>query len=151
MTFGNYAVDYEQRSYNPERMRRQRLERAHAALKKYGLGSMIVYNYDNHRYLGYYSTHQYARRRPGTFLLLIRDAGYPYTPVDPFPPTWEEELMPWFKDKMVLETSRQFMTLQGFPQEPEYMVGEWDKTAEEVMGLLKEHGVADLPCGIDMA
>lgn len=151
MTFGNYAVDYEQRSYNPERMRRQRLERAHAALKKYGLGSMIVYNYDNHRYLGYYSTHQYARRRPGTFLLLIRDAGYPYTPVDPFPPTWEEELMPWFKDKMVLETSRQFMTLQGFPQEPEYMVGEWDKTAEEVMGLLREHGVADLPCGIDMA
>lgn len=151
MTFGNYAVDYEQRAYNPERMRRERLERAHAALKKYGLGSMIVYNYDSHRYLGYYSTHQYARRRPGTFLLLIRDAGYPYAPVDPHPPTWEEELMPWFRDKMKLKTSRQFMVLQGFPQEPEYMVGEWDKTAEEVMGLLQEHGVADLPCGIDMA
>lgn len=150
MTYGNYAVDYEQRKYNPERMRRERLERAHAALKRYGFGSMLVFNYDSHRYLGYYSTHQYARRRPGTFLLLIKDAGYPYAPVDPYPPTWEEELLPWYKDKMKLKTSRQFMALQGYPDNPEFMVGEWDKAASEVMGLLKEHGVADLPCGVDM-
>ena len=46
MTYGNFNVDYEQRAYNPERMRKERLERAHAALNKYGLGAMIVYNYD---------------------------------------------------------------------------------------------------------
>jgi len=150
MSYGNYAVDYEQRAYNPERMRKERLERAHAVLKKHGLGSMIVYNYDSHRYLGYYSTHQYARRRPGVFLLLIKDEGYPYASADPYPPTWEEELMPWYKGKMILETSKQFAVLQGFPQKPEYMVGEWDKTAKEIKGLLDKHGVANLPCGIDM-
>ena len=47
MTQGNFAVDYEHRSYNPERMRKERLERAQAALKQYGLGAMIVYNYDS--------------------------------------------------------------------------------------------------------
>ena len=54
MTFGNFAVDYEHRPYNPERMRKERLARAHAALHQFGFGSMIVYNYDTHRYLGYY-------------------------------------------------------------------------------------------------
>ncbi len=150
MTYGNYTVDYEQRAYNPERMRKDRLERAHAALKRYGLGAMIVYSYDNHRYLGYYSTHQYARRRPGSFLLLIRDAGYPYAPADPLPPTGQEELMPWFKGKAILKNSKVKMIYQGYPQKPEYMAGEWDKVAAEVKGLLKKHGVADLPCGVDM-
>jgi len=150
MTFGNYAVDYQARNYNPERMRTERLARAHAAMNKYGLGSMIVYSYDSHRYLGYYSTHQYARRRPGTFLLLIRDAGYPYAPIDRYAPTGAEELMPWFKGKMKLMTSFQGKTFQGFPQQPGFILGEWDKLAKEVIGLLREHGVADLPCGVDM-
>ncbi len=144
MTFGPYAVDYEQRAYNPERMRKERLERAHAALNRFGFGAMVVYSYDSHRYLGYYSLHQYARRRPGTFLLLIKDAGYPYAPVDRFSPTQEEELMPWFKDRMKLRTSNQGFIFQGYPHKPEYMVGEWDKTAAEIKGLLEEHGVANL-------
>ena len=150
MVFGNYAVDYEQRAYNPERMRKARLERAHDSLKKFGLGAIIVYNYDSHRYLGYYSLHQYARHRPGTYLLLIKDAGYPYTPYDRFSPTWEEALMPWFKDRMKLKTSSQYLLYQGYPHKPEYIVEEWDKTAKEVKDLLEEHGVANLPCGIDM-
>src|SRR4030043_665090 len=98
MAFGNYAVDYEQRAYNPERMRKQRLERAHAMLKKYGFGAMVVFNYDTFRYLGYYTLHNYSRRRPGNYILLIKDAGYPYVTTDPFAGTWEEVLMPWFKD-----------------------------------------------------
>ncbi len=150
MTFGNYAVDYEQRAYNPERMRKARLERAHAALNRFGFGAMVVYSYENHRYLGFYSTHQYARHRPGTYLLLIKDAGYPYAPVDHYAPTGEEELMPWFKDRLKLKTSNQGMIYQGYPDKPEYMVGEWDKAAAEIKALLEEHGVANLPCGVDM-
>ncbi|MFC1984358.1 M24 family metallopeptidase, partial [Chloroflexota bacterium] len=106
--------------------------------------------YDSHRYLGYYSLHQYARRRPGTFLLLIKDAGYPYTPIDRFSPTQEEELMPWFKDRMKLTTSNQGTIFQGYPHKPEYMTGEWDKTAAEIKSPLEEHGVANMPCGVDM-
>ncbi len=55
MSFGPYAVDYEQRIYNPERMSRERLERAHASLHKFGFGAMITYNYDSQRYLGFYT------------------------------------------------------------------------------------------------
>jgi len=150
MSFGNYAVDYEQRAYNPERMRKERLARAHAMMNKYGLGAMVVYNYDTFRYLGYYTLHNYARRRPGTYLLLIKDAGYPYAPADPHPPTWEEELMPWFEGKMKLKTSRSFMIYQGYPDHPDAMVPEWDDVAKEIKGLLEEHGVANLPCGVDM-
>ncbi len=151
MTFGNFAVDYEHRPYHPERMRKERLARAHAALNQFGFGSMIVYNYDTHRYLGYYSTHQYARRRPGTFLLLIKDAGYPYAPVDAFAPTWAEELMPWYEGRMKLKTSLQTTVYQGYPQKPEGILEEWEKMAAEVKGLLEEHGVAHLPCGVDMS
>ncbi len=37
MQYGPYAVDYEYRPYNPERMRNERVSKAQAALKKYGL------------------------------------------------------------------------------------------------------------------
>ena len=84
MQYGPYAVDYEYRPYNPERMRNERVARAQASLKKYGLGAMIVYDYDYHRYLGYYSFHQYARRRLGTFVLLIQGQGLPYVPYRSF-------------------------------------------------------------------
>lgn len=151
MAFGRFAVDYEQRIYNPERMRRERLERAQEMLKKYGFGALMLYNFDNHRYLSYYSTHQYARRRPGIFLLLIKDQGFPYAPEDPYPPTWEEELMPWYKGKMKLKTSKQYMAIQGIPQKADSMTTWWEKTAEEIKYYLKEHKVFDLPVGIDMA
>ncbi len=150
MTFGNFAVDYEQRKYNPERMRKERLDRAHAALNRFGFGAIICYNYDNHRYLGYYSQHQYGRRRPGSFVLLVQGAGFPYVPCDPLPPSWEESQMPWLKDRMVLKYGKQFMLIQGYPQEPDFMEGEWEEWANEVKGILQKHGVADMPCGVDM-
>lgn len=151
MPHGAMAVDFQQRTYNPERMRKERLERAHAAMEKYGFGAMILYDFDNHRYLGYYSIHQYARRRLGAYVLLIRGAGYPYVPVDEYSPTRETVLMPWLKDRMKLKTSRPYMTQMAFPQQPDYWVVEWDKTAAEIKSFLVDHGVADMPVGIDYA
>jgi hypothetical protein len=75
MQYGRFAVDYEYRPYNPERMRNERVARAQAALKKHGLGAVILFDYDYHRYLGYYSFHQYCRRRLGHFVLLIAEQG----------------------------------------------------------------------------
>ncbi|MFH1651926.1 MAG: Xaa-Pro peptidase family protein [Chloroflexota bacterium] len=148
MTFGKFNVDYEQRIYNPERMRKYRIERAHAALKKFGLGALIVYNYDTFRYLGYYSRHNYNRRRPGNFLLLVRDQGFPYAPADDLAPTSETELMPWFKDRLVLH--HQTRLQEALSYDPDYYHQQWLDTAAEVKALLKKHDVLDLPCGIDM-
>jgi hypothetical protein len=63
LTFGIYNVDYEQRIYNPERMRKYRLERAQSMMEKYGLGAIAIYDYDTFRYLGFFSRHNYARRQ----------------------------------------------------------------------------------------
>jgi hypothetical protein len=73
-------------------------------LKKYKLGAMIVFDFDNFRYLGYCTWHNYMRRRPAQRLnlLLIRDDGYPYSPVSA-QESGEYQLMPWLRDKMILK------------------------------------------------
>ncbi len=147
MTFGMYNVDYEQRAYNPERMRKFRLDREHAALKKHGLGSMIVYDYDTWRHLGYYTRHNYARRRPGTFLLLIRDAGFPYGPAEHFPPTEETELMPWYEGKLTMKKQVRYQS--GCVMDEKHAAGEFAESAAEIKSLLEKHGVVDEPCGVD--
>ncbi|MFH0896594.1 MAG: Xaa-Pro peptidase family protein [Candidatus Bathyarchaeota archaeon] len=147
MTFGMYNVDYEQRIYNPERMRKYRLDRAHAALKKHGLGAMIVYDFDDFRYLGYCIWHNYMRRRPARYLLLIRGDGYPYCPATS-QDLGEYRLMPWLRDKMVLKYG---VSVQApLCMDDEWVDGELAKQAAEMKDLLKKHRVLDEPVGIDM-
>ncbi|MBI2907765.1 MAG: aminopeptidase P family protein [Chloroflexi bacterium] len=147
MTFGPFNVDYEQRAYNPERMRKERLTRAHAALNKHGLSAVILFDYDNFRYLGFYSRHNYERRRPGRYFLLIKDDGYPYGPVDEQTPTGEEELMPWYKGRLVFKNSKPMTTFRGL--NVPYMTDHWDKAAREIKSLLDDHGIGNQPCGVD--
>ncbi|MFC1897623.1 M24 family metallopeptidase, partial [Chloroflexota bacterium] len=147
MTFGKFNVDYEQRIYNPERMRKYRLDRAHAALKKYGLGAMICYDFDNFRYLGYYTWHNYMRRRPARYVLLIRDNGFPYCPLSQ-PGSGEYHLQPWLKDRMILKHSTSIEA--GYVFDKEWLAGQWAEQAKEIKGLLEDHGVANLPVGIDV-
>ncbi len=42
MQFGQFAVDYEDRGYNPDRMRKERVAKAQASLKKHGLGAVYT-------------------------------------------------------------------------------------------------------------
>ncbi len=149
MQYGNFAVDYEQRPYNPDRMRKERVARAQASLKKHGLGAVILFDFDYHRYLGYFSFHQYCRRRLGHFVLLVEGQGFPYVPSDHYHGTWDQARMPWFEGKMVLETSKAFAIQQGLPDHPDYVPSEMDKIVAEVKGLLQKHGKADMPIGID--
>ena len=106
MLYGQYAVDYEYRPYNPERMRKERWAKMQAGLKKWGLGAMILYDYDFHRYLNYFTFHQYARRRLGTYVLVVQGDEVPYVNTDKYPNQWEELRMPWFKGKYVLKSAR---------------------------------------------
>src|SRR4030066_274546 len=59
--------------------------------------------------------------------------------------------MPWCKGKMVLETAKAFGIQQGLPDYPDYVPGEMDKIVAEVKSLLKKHGKADMPVGIDIS
>ena len=151
MQYGNNAVDFEYRPYNPERMRNERVARAQSSLKKHGLGAVILFDFDYHRYLGYYSFHQYARRRLGHFVLLVEGEGFPYVPHDHFEGNWEQPRMPWLKGKAVLETSKAFNIQQGLPDHSDFIPGQMDRIVAEVNGLLKKHGKADMPVGIDIS
>ena len=146
MTFGKFTVDYEQRIYNPERMRNYRLDRAQAMLKKHGLGSMLIMEFDNQKYFGYNTRRGWMRHRTGNeFLLLIRDAGFPYCPA--FGRTTYETLMPWYKGKGVL---RGFPFQAGASLDKKFNAGQWDTVVKQVRDLLEKHKVAGEPCGIDL-
>lgn len=130
-------------------MRKYRLDRAHKMLKKYGLGSMIVYDFDNLRYLGYHTFHNYMRRRPGIlWLLLIRDNGYPYCPIAD-PSSSDYRGMPWLQDKMKLRILPGTRIQNDLSFDAEWTAEQWTKQVEEIKSLLKQHRVLDEPCGID--
>jgi Xaa-Pro aminopeptidase len=50
LTFGPEAADWQER-FNPERMRRQRFERAQVLMRKYGIAALLEANHHNIRYL----------------------------------------------------------------------------------------------------
>ena len=150
MQWGQYAVDYEQRPYNPERMRVERWAKTQAGLKKWGLGALILFDYDYHRYMGYYTFHQYARRRLGTYVLVVLGEEVPYVNTDKYPNSWEELRMPWFKDKYVLKSARPYQLCNGLPDHPSYMAESFQRNVEDILPILQKHGVADMPVGVDV-
>ena len=153
MSFGKMNVDYQAR-VDFDRLRKQRLERAHKMLKKYGLGSAMVYNWDSRRYLtSIFEHHSYARHMPLVSLvgyaLLIRDQGFPYVTADPKLDMKQlEETCPWLKGKIL--TPDQLPQPDVIRMAPRELQEErWLRTAEKVKQILKENGVADLPLGVD--
>ena len=50
LTFGPEAADWQER-FNPDRMRRQRVERAQMLMRKYGIAALLEANHHNIRYL----------------------------------------------------------------------------------------------------
>ena len=148
--YGLYAVDYEQRPYDPDRMRKDRWAKMQEGLKKWGLGAMICYDYDFHRYLGYFTFHQYARRRLGTYVLVVQGDPVPYVNTDKYPNSWEELRMPWFKDHYLLKTARPYQLCNGLYEHPEYMRESFKANLDDIKPILKKYGVEDMPIGIDV-
>src|SRR5438445_11708977 len=50
LTFGPEVADWQER-FNPDRMRRQRVERAQTLMRKYGIAAVLEANHQNIRYL----------------------------------------------------------------------------------------------------
>ncbi|MFH1651425.1 MAG: Xaa-Pro peptidase family protein [Chloroflexota bacterium] len=148
MTYGKFNVEYEQRIYNPERMRQYRLERAQAMLKKHGLGSMLIMDFDNQRYLSFETRRGWMRHRMGLeFVLLVKDAGFPYCSAPRLGRMPWEMMMPWFKDKGVL--SGAFFQNSVTPDR-NINIKQWDNGIAIIKDLLKKHGVASEPVGVDV-
>ena len=148
--YGQYNVDYEYRPYNPERMRKDRWKKTQEGMKKWGLGALILYDYDYHRYMGYFTFHQYARRRLGTYVLVVAGEETPYVNTDKYPNSWEELRLPWFKDHFCLKSARPYQLCNGTPEHPDYMKESFQRNVDDILPILKKHGVQDMPIGIDL-
>jgi len=118
-------------------------------LHKWGIGAAVVYNWDSGRYLSRPYNHPYARHLPYNYVLLIRDAGYPYYPAKYYDARVIED-MPWLKDRVVPH---------DVLCDPEIvMFRPWEdqkkrckRMAEQVKALMKQHGVDGLPVSVDYA
>jgi Xaa-Pro aminopeptidase len=137
------AVDWEQR-IDFARLRRDRLERAKAALEGSDLGALLLFDPNNIRYVT--STHigEWARDKNARFALLPRGA-------DPI--LWDfgsaarhhQLFAPWLPPENFragVAPMRGAMPVEtGIP----------DRLAERIAHELHEHGLAGEPLGVDMA
>src|SRR5947209_17488335 len=136
------AVDWEQRVDYP-RLRKERLERARAALNKADLGALLLFDPNNIRYVT--STHigEWARDKNARYALLPRDAD---------PVLWDfgsaarhhQMYAPWLP---TASFRAGVSPMRGaMPDEP----GVPDALALSIKRELEERGLAAEPVGIDM-
>ena len=148
LRYGRNNVDWQQR-IDFDRLRKDRLDRAHQMLHKWGIGAALVFNWDSGRYLSKPFNHPYARHIPYHFVLLVRDGGFPYYPVRDMDKRVIED-SPWLEDRIVTE---EVLSDPGIirmrPWEDQGK--RWAKTAEQVRSLMKKHGVDGLPLSVDYA
>jgi len=148
LRFGQGNVDWQQR-INWEELRKKRVARAHQFMAKWGIGSAIIYNHDRKRYLSSVWNHPYGKHLPYNFVLFIRDAGFPYVPVrEQVDAKRVREDCPWLEGRLLTENEL-FQPRPYRYMPPDEAKRKWAITARQVKGLLKKHGVADLPISVD--
>ncbi len=143
MTLGPMATDVEQR-VDFEALRNYRLERARRQMEKYDLGALLCFDQDNIRYITGTHLAEWARGKYFRWCLLPR-GGEPILFEVGTATVVKRELCPWLR-----------------PENIRPAVG-WNRGANvgpvnlalsraavgEIKAILSEHGVADMPVGVD--
>lgn len=96
MRYGTMGVDFEER-INFERLRKERLARAKAALKASNLGVLVCYDFDNIRYITGTSIGEWCRNKMNRYCILPRE-GEPLL-FDPATPA-KKITCPWIADRV---------------------------------------------------
>ena len=147
MSYGKTAVDWQQR-LDFDKLRKDRVERTNNLLKKYGVGAVACFGWDNGRYLSALFNHPYGRHLPSHMVLLVRDAGFPYVFVMHMDEQRLKEYAPWLRDRLIFE--RGMLTPRVYRMMPSDMAAkEWGEAANQITSLMKKNEVADLPLAID--
>lgn len=147
-SYGKCNVDWQQR-VDFTRLRQDRIRKAHKMLHKYGIGAAMVFSWDSARYLSNPWSHPYAKHIPCRFILLVRDAGFPYISVGKgFDDKQVIDDCPWLEGRIVM------MDVLSQPEVIKFRADDdaakrWARTAQQIKSLMKEHGVGDLPVSID--
>ncbi len=139
---GSMTVDWEER-VNPDRLRTHRLARARAALDASELGSMLLFDFNNIRYVT--STHigEWARDKMTRYALLTR-GGEPHLWDFGSAAKHHRLYCPWLPPENI---NGGMVGLRGAVA-PD--AGLFSRAAREVAGILRSEGVADMPLGVDI-
>jgi Xaa-Pro dipeptidase len=139
---GSMNVDWEER-WNVDRLRTYRLGRAREALAASEVGAVLLFDFNNIRYVT--STHigEWARDKMTRYALLTR-GGDPH--IWDFGSAAKHHRLncPWLRQENI---HAGMVGLRGAVA-PD--AGLFRSAAREIAGLLKAEGVADLPLGVDL-
>jgi Xaa-Pro dipeptidase len=139
---GHTGVDFETR-VDFDRLRRYRLSRANAALEQSDLGAVLVFDINNIRYISSTMIGEWARDKMTRYALLTRTGE---------PVVWDfgsaakhhRLYAPWLN----ADNCRAGMVGLRGAISPE--AGLFGRAAREIHAILVEHGVADMPIGVDI-
>ena len=136
------TVDWEER-VNPERLRTYRFERVRQALDASDLGALLVFDFNNIRYVT--STHigEWARDKMTRFALRTR-GGQPHLWDFGSAAKHHRLNCPW----LLPENVRGGMIGLRGAVAPD--AGLFDRAAKEIADILRAEGVADMPVGVDI-
>jgi Xaa-Pro aminopeptidase len=139
---GSMTVDWEER-VNPERLRTWRLARARQALNASELGALLLFDFNNIRYVT--STHigEWARDKMTRFALLTR-GGEPHLWDFGSAAKHHRLYCPWLPPENVRGG---MIGLRGAVA-PD--AGLFTGAAREIAEILRAEGVADMPLGVDL-
>ena len=139
---GSQTVDWEER-VNPERLRNYRFDRVRKALEASELGALLVFDFNNIRYVT--STHigEWARDKMTRFALLTR-GGEPHLWDFGSAAKHHRLNCPW----LLPENVRGGMIGLRGAVAPE--AGLFAGAAREIRDILQAEGVADMPVGVDI-
>lgn len=139
MSFGPLMIDFEEK-VNFERLRKERLERAKEQVKRYNLGALLCFDFNNIRYITGTHVGEWARDKMQRYTILPVDAD----PIlfDPAAPA-KRKTCPWIADRVFPAVG----SMRGsIPPD----VGMIEKVAESIVDVLKKHKVVDMPLGVDL-
>jgi Xaa-Pro aminopeptidase len=139
---GSMNVDWEER-WDVDRLRTYRLGRARQALAASDLGAMLLFDFNNIRYVT--STHigEWARDKMTRYALLSR-GGDPHIWDFGSAAKHHRSNCPW------LRTENIHAGMIGLRGAVAPDAGLFRKAAQEIAGILRAEGAADMPLGVDV-
>jgi len=146
-TFGTELVDYEER-INMDRLRKERVEKARAQLKRYGLGAILTFRGDNIKYITGTRIHAFmAYLSLGMrYALLTKDGEKPIFYEHGDMDIQVRRHCPWLNVKYAIHVGFYLRNAIGDPATDRQL----EKLAKQIKGDLKAEGVLDEPLGIDV-
>ena len=139
---GRMNVDFEERVNFP-RLHKYRVARARQALQESDLGAMLCFDNNNIRYLTSSVIGEWARDKFCRYALFTGNSD-PYLWDFGSAATHHRLYNPWF------ENDHWRAGMLGMRGSVAVEAGLFDNAAQEIHGLLKAEGVADMPLGVDV-